>query len=494
MKTLFRALLVTLLLTPGFAGAQSHLSSDPAVVQSRVLVMNGRFEAALAVLRPLDPEGPGKIDILFLTGLAAMGAAEAREDDDEREALLDEAIAALRAILVDRPELTRVRLELARAFFLAGDDRLARDQFERVLAGGPAPPVVANINLYLARIRKRRRWTSYIGASIAEDSNVGAASDSEFIYIFGLPFRRNEESLATSGTGLVVWGGVEYQHPLSERWRLRAGTDLVRHEYAGANFDRLSAAAHLGPRWLVTADTEMNLLATAGQRWTAGHPRNHTLGTRFEVRHRLSRRLRVRGEVSWKHRDFESSEHLDGPLLGLVGSTTWFPTSTVRVGAAAGYNRERTTSLRLAQRHALGAGGRLGGPALRLHPRRRRRAAVDPLQGAVGPVHPRRRAPQGPDPGPSRHVAQPLPRRVRIQPPNRARARGAGLQRAALRLPAHPHRAHLPAPVLTPEIEPPRNGPPASRGLPGPAAHPPFAQPVSSRRLEARRWARLARS
>ena len=75
MKTLFRALLVTLLLAPGFAGAQSHLSSDPAVVQSRVLVMNGRFEAALEVLRPLDPEGPSKIDILFLTGIAAMGAA-----------------------------------------------------------------------------------------------------------------------------------------------------------------------------------------------------------------------------------------------------------------------------------------------------------------------------------------------------------------------------------------------------------------------------------
>ena len=65
MKTPFRALLVTLLLlTPIFAGAKSHLSSDPAVVQSRVLVMNGRFDAALEVLRPLDREGPGKVDIL----------------------------------------------------------------------------------------------------------------------------------------------------------------------------------------------------------------------------------------------------------------------------------------------------------------------------------------------------------------------------------------------------------------------------------------------
>ena len=105
------------------------------------------------------------------------------------------------------------------------------------------------------------------------------------------------------------------------------------------------AATHLGPRWLVNADTEMSLLATVGQSWTAGEVQNRTLGARLEVKHRLSRRLRARGEVSWKRRDFESSEHLDGPLLGFVGSTTWFPSSTVQVRAAGGYNRERTTSL-----------------------------------------------------------------------------------------------------------------------------------------------------
>ena len=37
-----------------------------------------------------------------------------------------------------RPGLVRVRLELARAFFLKGEDSLARSHFERVLAGKPA--------------------------------------------------------------------------------------------------------------------------------------------------------------------------------------------------------------------------------------------------------------------------------------------------------------------------------------------------------------------
>ena len=346
MLTLYRALLVTLLVcVPLIAAADSHLSSDPAVVRARALVVNERFDAALDIVRPLDRSRPDRIDILFLTGVAAMGAAEVREDEAERNALLDEAIEALRAILHDRPELTRVRLELARAFFLKGEDDLARDQFELVLAGRPAPVVVANINRYLRQIRARRRWSSYIGGSLAEDSNIGAVSDSEFIYIFGLPFRRNEESRATSGTGVVVWGGAEYQHPLTERLRLRAGADLVRREYAGSRFDQTTVATHLGPRWLLDAKTEMSVLATAQQRWTAGHPRSHNLGARFEVKHRLSRSVRTRGQVSWQHRDFESSERSDGPLLGLTGSATWFPSSSLRVDAAGGYSRERTTSI-----------------------------------------------------------------------------------------------------------------------------------------------------
>ena len=52
-------------------------------------------------------------------------------------------------ILVNRPELIRVRLELARTFFLRGRDGLARRHFELVLAGGVPPPVAINIYNFL---------------------------------------------------------------------------------------------------------------------------------------------------------------------------------------------------------------------------------------------------------------------------------------------------------------------------------------------------------
>ena len=89
-------------------------------------------------------------------------------------------------------------------------------------------PVVANVQRFLAEIRARRRWTMYLGAAMSPDSNIGGASDEQIIYINDLPFRRDAEELTTSGIGVSVWTGGEYQYPLGDRLRLRLGGDLSR--------------------------------------------------------------------------------------------------------------------------------------------------------------------------------------------------------------------------------------------------------------------------
>ena len=196
-----------LLATPMLNAAASPPSSAPVadVSGAQALVRAGKFKEALTVLRPLVRGRAVEANVLFHIGLAATGASQQPDlADDERDALLDEAIAALHTMLIDRPGLVRVRLELARAFFLKGEDSLARVHFERVLAGKPVAPVVANVQRFLAEIRARRRWTMYLGAAMSPDSNIGGASDGQIIYINDLPFRRDAEELTTSGIGVSV--------------------------------------------------------------------------------------------------------------------------------------------------------------------------------------------------------------------------------------------------------------------------------------------------
>ena len=107
-----------------------------ALSEARELIRDGRFDDALGILRPLA--GAARGNARFLLGLAAVGAAEKPGiDEDSRDALLDEAIAAFRAMLV-------VDLEAgpgppgARPRVLPEGRGRACDAAFRAGAGGPA--------------------------------------------------------------------------------------------------------------------------------------------------------------------------------------------------------------------------------------------------------------------------------------------------------------------------------------------------------------------
>ena len=246
--------------------------------------------------------------------MAAVEEAYSEPDDDRRDALLDEVIAAFRAMLVARPDLVRVRLELARAFFLKGKDSLAAKHFEEVLAGDVPDEVKANVRLFLVEIRARRRWSFNLGVAVAPGTNIGAGSD-ERIIINGLPFERDAEELTTSGVGLSFSGGAEYQAPVSERLRIRAGARASRREYKGSDFDQHFLGLHLGPRWLLDTATEASLLASARQSWSGAAPSHHDLGGHFEVAHRLGPRVTAFARASWHDRSYRS-EHTSTARLG----------------------------------------------------------------------------------------------------------------------------------------------------------------------------------
>ena len=276
----------------------------------------------------------------FLLGLAASrGSQERGLEEEQRLALLDEAIAAFRSILIRKPSLVRVRLELALAFYLKEEDGLAQDHFERTLVGRPPAALVANINRFLTIMRARRRWNAYFGFSVAPDTNITAASDADIIYINGLPFRLDQRQVS-SGIGIVGWGGGEYQFPLAQRWRMRTGINVNHRDYKGGRFDQTFVGGFVGPRWLIDRNTEMSLLATTSQRWWGGSSLSYDFGARLEVEHRVYAGLRLSGRASWQDRTNQQLKFLEGPLMvfSLGASYVLFP--TVQVNALVGYQHQ----------------------------------------------------------------------------------------------------------------------------------------------------------
>ena len=327
--------------------AQDAPPDDSNRIDAQALIDAGRFEEAIVALRPLLGQEPVDTSVLFLYGVASLEAAQrSGRAPDDRAILLNEATAAFRLILVNRPDLVRVRLELARAFFLRGQDGLARRHFEAVLAGGVPQPVAAKIYGFLAIMQARKRWTGYFGAAIAPDSNLNAASESEIIYIdtaFGrLPFTRQGDFGAESGFGLSVWGGGEYRQrqPGNGRLKLRLGGDTALREYPGGDFDQFFLASHVGPLWQLGPRTELSLLATAQRQWLGSQPYADEFGGRLELDRQLTSGIWARGTAAYRQRDHLSRDFLDGPVVDFTAAFAWTPAPVLRVHMTVGYTRD----------------------------------------------------------------------------------------------------------------------------------------------------------
>lgn len=325
--------------TPDPAASQD---TGSALEQAETLLGEGKIPEALATLSALVESRPVDMEAFFEAGLLGIGVSNMPGmPGDIREEFLDVSIKAFRTMLVQQPELVRVRLELARAHYMKNEDGEAKEQFERVLAGSPPDAVVTNVNRFLVEIRNRRRWSTYFGFALAPDSNIGSSSDARTINIFGLPFTRDQEELTSSGVGLSIWGGGEYHYPLAERLRLRVGGDVSRQEYAGSRFDRMTLSTHVGPRWLIGQRSRASLLAIARHHRRTNESYSDDLGFSTEANHRFTQRTSGNLRASWVERRHDAGSGLDGPITDLSLTANHVMTPALRGNLTLGWARDR---------------------------------------------------------------------------------------------------------------------------------------------------------
>ena len=320
--------------------AESVIQSS-LVKEAKSLLRSGHWEPAFEILEPLanDPEAAS---LLFDVGMATLNAAHGPElPEKDRNAILDVSIAAFLAILSADPERVRVRLELARAFFMKGDDELSKQHFDRVMAGNLPPAVVANVQRFLNAIRARKRWTAYFGFALAPDTNIGQVSEQRIIELFGLPFERDNEP-PTSGVGLRIFTGGEYHYPLNQRTRLRIGVDISQRDYERSPYDRSALSLHIGPQFLISQRTSVSLLATTARRWEAGRIASNDHGVSFEGRHQTGPRTLLNFDLSWAERYYrEADPQNNGIVHNYIFGGRFYATPNLNFSGSLLWGRER---------------------------------------------------------------------------------------------------------------------------------------------------------
>ena len=324
----------------------TNASVSESIETAKIHIHQGDWEKVLALLKP-HAKDPRAVALLFEVSLAFITTSQNPQlTKAERDTLLDHAITSFHSILVADPGLVRVRLELARALFLREQDALAQREFKRVLAGDIPPQVEVNIQRFLNEIRARRRWSAYGGFALAPDTNIGQASEQRVIEIdFGgikLPFTRDNPP-PTSGVGVRIYGGGEYQHPLSDKTRLRIGAGFTRRDYRDRLYDSTTLRIHAGPRFQVSERTQISLLTTAARRWNAAEHAYDDLGFRIEGRYWPGRRSLITMDLARRERHWigAQSADSDGPLTDLSLGGQYQATPTLIVTGSLSWGRAR---------------------------------------------------------------------------------------------------------------------------------------------------------
>lgn len=315
--------------------------TDPAPIQKEQLVaptwdqravelMNrGELEGASNIIEDRLRSAPKDVQARFLKGMIAV----ARKDNRQ-------AISIFRSILIDQPKATRVRLELARAFYLVGDYGNALRQFQFALAGKPPAAVVANISRYMSAIRNAKSLSYNFGLAIAPDSNLNTGSSAREVTLFGLPFDLSEEAQQRSGVGLSIEAGGEWAPRIGKGKRLRLGVNGQRREYSGSNFDDMTIGLYAGPR-VVAGQWDLSLLGTGYRRWYGATRYNQAVGVRAEATYQLSPRIGISAAGSAQSVTFQRDRERDAQLLALNASTYYALTSSSAATLKAGISRNK---------------------------------------------------------------------------------------------------------------------------------------------------------
>jgi hypothetical protein len=196
---------------------------DEAVSGLNELVTQNRYEEAYVLSRQMLGEYEGDPEFDFLYGLAALETNRPSE-----------AVFAFERIMFVYPDQQRVKLELARAFFMSNNLAASRQLFDQVLATNPSDNVRTNVEAFIERIDERERsiagtFTWYVNSNVGNDSNINSATELGVIStpIGDVELSANGQSIDDSFMDLGT--GLNYVKPLSKTSAVTFGANYNLH-------------------------------------------------------------------------------------------------------------------------------------------------------------------------------------------------------------------------------------------------------------------------
>ena len=313
-------------------------------IAAPVLAQTDDLRARQVALADEIARNPTDLDLMFAYAVTSMQLED-----------YEPAIATLERMLIFNPDLPRVRLELAVAYFRLGVYDVSRFYFESVDTARAPEEVQQRVASFLAEIDRRTARSGFsgfvaLGPVFSTNANLGPP-DREIRWEF------------TGGTALIDESGVQKEDfgfqalvSVTHSYDLRRPRDdvwLSSFTYNGRRFfdekdgDLDALVVTTGPR-LAVDDEAFGLKArpyiSGGLVRSGNYPLYTEGGFGVEVSQTIDRELAVFGVASVDWRDFtKSRDSFDGLYGGLFAGLAYTPTRDREYRLAALGRTDRTS-------------------------------------------------------------------------------------------------------------------------------------------------------
>ena len=239
-------LAVTLLSSAAFA-------EDATLTKADALIKAGDYKAAYQLLEPLEDEQSGNVKYDYLLGVAGVQSGN-----------VTRGVFALERVLAVEPNNGAARVQIARAYYLLGENETAKTEFQNTLSQNPPEEVSSIINRYMNSIDKAlglsTAFAAYLEGTFGYDSNVNSATSSSTVAaspaLGGILFTLSKNSREQSDHYLSVAGGASFRQPIAKGVSLFGSINGVqKSNYNQDIFDTSSLDGNLGLSFKKNIDT-----------------------------------------------------------------------------------------------------------------------------------------------------------------------------------------------------------------------------------------------
>jgi len=225
-----------------------------------------------------------------------------------------EAAVEFRALLDERPDAQRVRLELARILAELGDESAARRELRQAQAGGLPPEVSQVVDQFANALRSRKPFGASLELALVPDSNINRSTDAQTLDTIIAPLDLSDDARAQSGLGARISGQAFFRKRISPHLALVPRISGQGEFYRKSQFDDISASALLGLEWSPGRE-RFQLSGGGAYRWYGLDPYARTLTTSLNWQHPLSRRAQLTASVTAADTKYKLNDLQDGALL-----------------------------------------------------------------------------------------------------------------------------------------------------------------------------------